>query len=319
MNKHSIHFKAIYQEYDWCYQKFIVEGLNHQEMADECGATKRVVEKWCTEKHRLTQKFRQKNKQLNKVQRDLIIGSMLGDGHIDKRETQPLFIVSHAENQKDYLFWKYNIMKDFCNKEPSRIDEKIKKFKQGDYLCQAQYRFCTRIHDCLISIRDMSVKELIDNLNEFSFSILMLDDGYRGDVWSYCIAPYTEEEKDYMLKVFEEKFNLKPYIKKHDNRYMFFRAKDSKKIDEIIINNIPNELDIVCEKIIENNKINNLNNYKMVNMNNGERIGLSTFCKKNRISSCQRDESYRIINSLYDEGYIDEDILLKKFKEVYHG
>ena len=29
-SKNSMYFKAIYQDYDWCYQKFIIEGLNHQ-------------------------------------------------------------------------------------------------------------------------------------------------------------------------------------------------------------------------------------------------------------------------------------------------
>ena len=45
INKHDCNFKAIYQDYDWCYQKFIIEGLNHQEMDDECGVNKRVIEK----------------------------------------------------------------------------------------------------------------------------------------------------------------------------------------------------------------------------------------------------------------------------------
>ena len=318
-DKHSIHFKAVYQEYDWCYQKFVIEGMNHQEMADECGATKRVIEKWCTEKHRLTQKFRQKNKQLTKMQRDLIIGSMLGDGHIDKRETQPVFIVSHAENQKDYLFWKYELLKDFCNISPSYSGKKtVKHFSSGDYLCQPQYRISTRVHDCFIEIRKMNVKELVNNLNDFSFSILMLDDGCRTDLWEYCIAPYTKEEKRYMVKVFKEKFDLDAHIKKSDERYMYFNAADSKKIDGIILKNIPNNLDIIKDKILHNNKIKQLSNYRMVLMNNGEKIGVSMFCKKNHISSCKRNKSYNIIVELYDQGYTKEDELLSKFKEVYH-
>lgn len=319
MNKHSIHFKAIYQNYDWCYQKFIIEGLNHQEMANECGATKRVIEKWCTEKHRLTQKYRQKNKQMTDIQRDLIIGSMLGDGHIDKRETQPIFIVSHAENQKDYLFWKYELLKDFCNIPPSFYEEKIAKhFKGGDYLCKSQYRISTRIHDCFIDIRKMNVKELVDNLNEFSFSVLMLDDGCRTDLWSYCVVPYSEEEKEYMIKNFKEKFNIDGYIRESDDRYIFFNALDSKKIDEIILNNIPNNLDIIKDKILNNNRIKQLANYRMVSTKSGEKIGISTFCKKNHISSCKRDKSYNIVLQLYDEGYTNEEELLLKFKEVYY-
>lgn len=318
-SKNSMYFKAIYQDYDWCYQKFIIEGLNHQEMANECGATKRVVEKWCTEKHRLTQKFRQKNKQMTSIQRDLIIGSMLGDGHIDKRETQPVFIVSHAENQKDYLFWKYNIIKDFCNIPPTYHKEKeIKHFKTGDYVAQPYYRISTRVHDCFIEIRKMDVKELVDNLNEFSFSILMLDDACRTDLWSYCVAPYTKEEREYMIKIFKEKFNINGYIRETDDRYMFFNAIDSTKIDTIILNNIPNDIDIIEDKILNNNKIKKLSNYRIVVMNDGSKLGLSAFCKKNHISTCKKDTSYSIITRLYDEGYTNEKELLLKFKEVHY-
>lgn len=242
----------IYRSYEWCFEKYIIEGLNHEEMALEANTTKRTIEKWCTEKHRLTQKYRQQNKELSKIQRDLIIGSMLGDGHIDNRTKQPIFIVSHSEIQKDYLYWKYNILKDLCNKEPSIIEEKDKIFDNKIYKSKKAYRLCTRIYDCLLEIRDMSVIELLDNLNKFSFSILILDDGYRDNrgLWQYCIAPYSKEEIDYMIKIFKEKFNIEGYIKETDERYLKFRKNDSIIIDKIILKNIPNNLDIIKYKIL---------------------------------------------------------------------
>ena len=299
--KNNPNFRAIYQDYNWCYQKFIIEGLNHQEMADECGATKRVIEKWCTEKHRLTQKFRQKNKQLSSTQKDIIIGSMLGDGHINKRETQPLFIISHAENQKDYLFWKYEILKDLCNIPPTYYEgEIIKHFNDKEYSCQSFYRLGTRLHDCLIPIRNMDVYELVNSLNELSFSVLMLDDGHRSNIWGYCVAPYTNDEKEYMIKVFKDKFDINGYVRDSDNRYMFFSAIDSKKIDNIILNNIPNELDVVKDKIIYNNNIKELCNYRMVKMNDGTELGLSAFCKLKHISNNKNSKSYKFLIDAFD-------------------
>ena len=44
-------YKAVYQDYDWCYQKYVIERKSYQEMADELGVTKRVIQKWCVEKH----------------------------------------------------------------------------------------------------------------------------------------------------------------------------------------------------------------------------------------------------------------------------
>jgi hypothetical protein len=244
-------FKAIYQDYDWCYQKFIIEGLNHEEMALEANCTKRVIKKWCAERYCLTQKYRQQNKKLNKIQEDLIIGSLLGDGHIDKRETTPVFIVSHANNQKDYLFFKYELVKDLCNIEPTHKKSGTKEFYGKTYNTQSQFRLCTRVYDCLKKYRSMSTKELLNALTEFSFSIFVLDDGSRcSSNWDLCLAEYTESDLIEFEKVMKEKFNLVGNIQK-DIRYFMFTAESSRKIDDIILTNIPSDLDIIKYKITE--------------------------------------------------------------------
>ena len=249
--KNDIRYKDIYQNYDWCYRKYIIEGLNHEEMAKQANCTKRVIEKWCCDKHRLTQKYRQENKKLTNKQKDLIIGSLLGDGHIDRRENQPMFIVSHAENQKDYLFWKYNILKDFCNIPPVYYECSKKEFNGKLYNCQPYYRICTRIQDCLKELRNMSYIELIDNLNWLSLCIYILDDGYRGDSnWELCVAKLNMEERNYFINVMKSKFELDAYIINYDNRYIKFRANSSRIIDNNMLDIFPNNMDIIQYKIV---------------------------------------------------------------------
>lgn len=279
-NKTNPNFKAIYQDYDWCYQKYMVEGLNHEEMAKEAKCSKRVIEKWCSERHRLTQKYRQIHKELSNLQKDFIIGSLLGDGHIDKREFQPMFIISHAENQKDYLYWKHDLMKGFCNTSPTYYKAKESPFPNGKmYLCQPHYRICTRIHDCLLTYRAMTKRELIDNLNEFSLAILMLDDGYRDrSNWEVCLADILLEDREYFVKIMQDKFNLDSYLDFTDDRYINFRAESSRKIDEIILENIPNDLDIIRYKITENDKIAE-KQFRFYIKYNDENILLKDFCK----------------------------------------
>ena len=50
LKKNSIKFTAPYQNYDWCFERFINKGMSHQEMADEIGVSKRVIQKWCVER-----------------------------------------------------------------------------------------------------------------------------------------------------------------------------------------------------------------------------------------------------------------------------
>lgn len=252
LHKTDSRFKAIYQDYDWCYQKYMVEGMNHKQMAKEANCSMRVIEKWCSEIHRLTQKYRQKNTLLNETQKDLILGSILGDGHIDKREGQSIFIVSHAENQKDYLYWKYEILKNLCNKTPLYIPPRVMYFKDKPHDCQATYRVCTRIYDALDEYKFIDKIDVINQLNEFSLAVYILDDSYRSWCsWGLCVANFTDNEKEFFLKYIEEKFGIIGKVENCDSRYIRFDKENTEIIDRIILKHIPNDLDIIKYKIID--------------------------------------------------------------------
>jgi len=307
LNKHSPEYKALYQNYDWCYEKFMVEGLNHDEMAKEANASKRVIKKWITEIHRITPEYRQKTTKFTKQQHDLLIGSLLGDGHIDKRETQPVFIVSHANNQKDYLFYKYDILQSLCNKEPSFINSSTKKFGDKEYAVQSAYRICTRIYDEFKVYRSMSKRELINELNEFSLSILVLDDGFRGkSYWNICLAEYSQEDIEFTLAVLKDKFGLNARQSNHDKRYINTTSDSSRKLDEIILKNIPNNLDIIKYKIIENNNICDEQVRLMISYKN-EMYLLTDFASKFNMP-------YNFVWDKYNNKYCAEEII-----HMYHG
>lgn len=299
-------FKAIYQDYNWCYQKFIVENKSHKEMAKEANCSLRVIKKWCSEIYRLNKRTFKENKHLSDEQKELIMFSLLGDGHIDKRETQPIFIVSHAENQKDYLYWKYNILKDLCQSEPTYHEECFSTFSTDErYLCKPSYRFGTRIINDLIQIREMSKSEIINQLNEFGICIHLLDDGSRSHSnWQVCVANFDESDKELYIKKCKEDLFLNCH-KLKDDRYIQFDAISSRRIDDLILFYIPNDLDIVRYKIIDND-ICKPANYFYVHTNDGD-IGLNNYCRKNKLSYLKTKELLDLLG--YEE--IDECELLK--------
>lgn len=222
-----------------------------------------------------------------------------------KRETQPVLIIVHAENQKDYLFWKYEILKNLCNKSPSYVKPTIRLFDSGESICQPQYRICTRIQNCLIPLRKLTQKELLQSLNEFSLSIWMLDDAHRDSLWSLCIADILPNEENYIIDILKDKFNLICNLQK-DTRYINFNAQSSKRIDEIILKNIPNELDIIKEKIINNKEIHNLQKRLYIKYNN-EIVLLKDLAKILNIN-------YNYLWSKYNKGFRDNDLI----NEVLH-
>lgn len=282
MRNNNPNFKAIYQDYNWCFERFVNKGMTHKEMADECGASLRVIQKWCCERHHINKDTFKELKRLNQKQYEIIMFGRLGDGHIDRRENEPMYIESHAEGEKDYIFWKYSILKDLCNKEPRRYEAKYVDFGTGkQYLCQPFYRLNTRTINHIKEIRNMTRLEIIEKLNEFGLALHILDDGYRDNLWELCLVEYTDEEVKLYLKICEERFGLNSHREK-DERYIRFDAFSSRKIDSIILRNIPNDLDIIHKKILDNEKIPNAESYIWIT--DGEkRVGLNNFCRTNGI------------------------------------
>lgn len=162
----SSKFKAPYQEYDWCFERYINKSMTHQEMADELGVSKRVIQKWCVEIHHIHEETYQKLKHLTDLQKRVAIVGTLGDGHISKKDHN--YIESHAIDEKDYLFWKYSFFKDLCFHDPTYYPSKKTSFGTKKlYMCQPFYRFNTRRLDDFENIRIMSRIDKIKMIDEF--------------------------------------------------------------------------------------------------------------------------------------------------------
>lgn len=252
VKKNSTSFKAEYQDYDWLYQRIITEGKQPKDIAKETGYTRRVIEKWA-DYYRLNEITFKEHASLTPLQRSLIIGGVLGDGHICLLNNSAVYIESHAINQKDYLFWKYNILKNLCASEPTYYASSYHQFGDKEYLCQPSYRFQTRLVNELIDIKKLTRFELIDRLDELGLSAHFLDDAYLGTAqWQMCFGDWTKEEKDYYIKCIDKKFGIKLRLDNYDNRYACTINKPiTLKLNDIILRNIPNDLDIIQYKIIK--------------------------------------------------------------------
>jgi hypothetical protein len=115
-------------------------------------------------------------------------------------------------------------------------------------------------------------------MNEYSLSIWVLDDGHRDDKWELCVAQYTQDDIDFAISKLKNNYNLISYQSNSDKRYLKFDADSSRELDKIILNNIPNELDIIQYKIIHNDKIKN--KQKRILYKN---MYLSDYCHNNNL------------------------------------
>ena len=139
---------------------------------------------------------------------------------------------------------------------PTKYDGK-KQYKIMDSVCDCQdfYRFNTRTYCALKPFREMSKIDLINQLNEYSFSIWMLDDGHCEEkgYWELCAPLASDYERSLLVSILFNKFGIAA-IEQKDKRYFRFHTEDSFKITKIILNNIPNYLDIIQDKILNKKK-----------------------------------------------------------------
>ena len=244
--KNNPRYKAKYQDKEYLRCAFFEKGMTIKEIADECDCTTRVIEKWLVEVNEFKNLRRLETVELSDVQRSIVIGSLLGDGHIDKRFRYPLFVVSHAENQKDYLYWKYNIFKNLCNKPPLFVKGGLANIMGSMCNRQDSYRMVTRSYKAFSNLRELGKLQVIELFDELALSIWMLDDGHNdGCTWGIYYDQFTRDEKIKVVDILYKKFGINGYERKSDDRYLHFKRDSLEKINNIILRNIPNDLDVM--------------------------------------------------------------------------
>ena len=166
---------------------------------------------------------------LTQRQREIIYGSMLGDG---KKFAPASVGFGHGPKQKSYLEWKYKELKSLAT------EKGIKKYSSYDKRYGSlnfSYRFYTysnteleEINKLFYSGEEKEVStEILSNLTPFSIAVWFQDDGKTD--WSYstrertgwnitpthgfCTDSFSLESCENIKKWFPERYNIKCRIK----------------------------------------------------------------------------------------------------------
>lgn len=115
---------------------------------------------------------------LTQLQRSIIIGTVLGDGYlrIVSGKKNALLEINHAYSQKEYVDWKYEMLKALCKSGPkSRVSNDAR----------VAYRFTTRQHpeitELYTAFYGESKKCIPDTLtlDPVMLAVWFMDDGSR--------------------------------------------------------------------------------------------------------------------------------------------
>ncbi len=177
--------------------------------------------------------------ELNQIQKDILIGSLLGDGtftkpHSSQNRGNSKFSKTQRNDRKNYLDWHFEKMEGYSatlspvysyEKLSKTIDGKIQRNKAPKYL--SGYCFSTFNHPNLTEFRNKwypeGVKQVPYNLelNPQRIAIWYFDDGSNNEKQRYaviCTQGFTFKEAEFLVEKFKP-FDLQPSITKTESKY----------------------------------------------------------------------------------------------------
>jgi len=165
-----------------------------------------------------------KNIRLTPRQRNLLIGTILGDGNLRfvRKNREASFIVDHSITQKDYVFWKYEIMREFVLTEPKEL---VRIYHKDKSRLLRSSRFSTISHSEFTSLYELfyrnKIKIIPVNIGEIlksplSLAIWFMDDGNKNHQSVFLnTQQFTLGEQEILRSCLRDNFGLESTINKH--------------------------------------------------------------------------------------------------------
>lgn len=169
---------------------------------------------------------------LTQLQKDLIVGTLLGDGNLQTSNGNTWkYITIHKAIHESYIFHKYNLLKEYCDTEPkysSFIDPRTKSLYSRftfQTLVINDLRYYGNLfyeQDANLSWKKKIPRNIASLLTAQSLAYWYMDDGalkWRGksNAVRLCTDSFSPSEVILLKKTLEEKFFLKVSIQKKDN------------------------------------------------------------------------------------------------------
>lgn len=151
---------------------------------------------------------------LTQRQREILIGTLLGDAHLEKNGRYSRVRIDHYDKHKAYIFWLAQELLPFSLK-PRKIVE-VDKRNDKQY---SRWHFSTKslpIFDEFRTLFYQNGRKIIPPsldtlLSPLSLAIWYMDDGFRrrdSKGFYLCTSSFTEEEQDLLRGLLQRKFEL---------------------------------------------------------------------------------------------------------------
>jgi hypothetical protein len=199
-------------------------------------------------------------------QKSILIGSLMGDGHLEKRPhlKNAIFREEHSYNQAQWLKWKYNNLKPFTMSDTWERDRgEISEFPDGhgntkEYNIQKVISMSTISHPYLTELHEQFYvnrkkvlpRQLIeDNFDIIALSIFWGDDGcFTEDCIRFCTDGFSKEEvywlADFLNKFYKSRITVRKHTTNSVDKYriVFTKIRDDIECFENVRNILPQSM-----------------------------------------------------------------------------
>lgn len=182
---------------------------------------------------------------VTKRQMSIIIGTILGDAYIQPTgKINARLRLEHGEKQKDYIFWKWQELKNLMQDKSKKIIRYNPIYKQtySYYRCQSHSSpVFGKLQKVFYSEQRKIIPAEIQKIlkDKLSLAVWFMDDGYyyHRDKTAYIyLSKFSETELNRLLNALKINFNLQPKveIKKRGNKNLKFSVKETEKLIQLI-------------------------------------------------------------------------------------
>ncbi len=180
---------------------------------------------------------------LSKVQKEILVGLLLGDGHLELQHKHPRLRIDHSLKQKEYVDWLYYQFEYLCNQKPHQLDRVDSRNGKTYY----HYLFSTKNSAVFLEYFKMFYtgrkKTLPQDLmvllkSKLSLAVWYMDDGFKRsdcNALYLCTSGFSLEEQKFLQEVLQKLHGLETKIHfAGKNTRIYFPARSAKRFCDLI-------------------------------------------------------------------------------------
>lgn len=180
---------------------------------------------------------------LTPFQRAVLVGSILGDGtlQVGKRGVNANFKVEHGLSQKDYVWWKYKIFRQWVFTEPKisfRYKDDGTRYQKSFWFRTIRHPIIRELHKRFYQNGKKIIPDDIEHeLTPLTLAVWIMDDGgYAHSNLNISTYSFSKKEVERLLKSIFIRYKIQGrYHRDRDKGYRtYFNTKETKKLINVI-------------------------------------------------------------------------------------